>query len=138
MFENLTPTRPINLFRQPIGMRSPAILDRLDAIQVDVELHEQRRARDACAAERYRKCLRTICLDLFDAIGPVTDDIGTLLNGPEAKAGCYVRGNDSEHKSRTVIPSPRNAGIIPYPEQLVLCPCGGLHNHRRLYLETKG
>jgi hypothetical protein len=68
MFENVTPSRPINLFRRPTGMRSPAILDRLDAVQKEVELHEQRRARDASSADRYRMCLRAICLDLFDAM----------------------------------------------------------------------
>jgi hypothetical protein len=68
MFENVTPSRPINLFRRPTGKRSPAILDRLDAIQEEVELQERRRARDASAADRYRKCLRAICLDLLDAM----------------------------------------------------------------------
>lgn len=68
MFENFTPSRPINLFRRPTGMRSPAILDRLDAIQEEVELHEQRRARDEAAANRFRLCIRAICLDLFVAM----------------------------------------------------------------------
>ena len=68
MFENFTPSRPINLSRRQTGKRSPAILDRLDAIQGEVELHEQRRARDACAADRFRQCIRAICLDLFDAM----------------------------------------------------------------------
>ena len=62
-----TPSRPINLFRRPSGKQSPAILDRLDAIQAEVDGLGLRRARDEASSKRYQQCLRAICLDLYVA-----------------------------------------------------------------------
>ncbi|WP_109312201.1 hypothetical protein [Ruegeria sp. AU67] len=61
------PSRPINLWRTPKDQFAPAIFDRLDHIQAEVEQLENRRRRDAASGARFRKCLRAICLDLFDA-----------------------------------------------------------------------
>lgn len=60
-------SRPVNLFRTVKGRHAPAVLDRLDAVQVEVEAQEERRARDSASSERFRQCLRALCLDLYDA-----------------------------------------------------------------------
>lgn len=68
MSRDQAPSRPINLHRRARGNHAPAVLDRLDAIQRDVEqVAKERRARDATTADRFRSCLRAICLDLFEA-----------------------------------------------------------------------
>lgn len=43
---------------------APAVYDRLDRIQAEVEEWEARRRRDREAADRFRSCLRALCLDL--------------------------------------------------------------------------
>lgn len=60
-------SRPINLFRKATGPRAPAVLDRLDAVQSEIEALENRRARDSASSNRFRHCLRALCLDLFAA-----------------------------------------------------------------------
>jgi hypothetical protein len=60
-------SRPINLFRTATGPRAPAVLDRLDAVQSEIEALENRRARDSASGNRFRHCLRALCLDLFAA-----------------------------------------------------------------------
>ncbi|MDP5217866.1 hypothetical protein Q5Y75_11610 [Ruegeria sp. 2205SS24-7] len=60
-------SRRINLFRKPRGKHAPAIYDRLDRIQLEVERTEDRRARDRKTEHKFRQCLRAICLDLFVA-----------------------------------------------------------------------
>lgn len=61
------PSRSINLWLEPKLKHAPAVYDRLDAIQKEVENLEIRRTRNNATAEKFRKCLRAICLDLFDA-----------------------------------------------------------------------
>lgn len=68
MPEKPTPSRPINLYRQPRAKRASAVFDRLDAIQEDVEALAKRRRRDADTETRFRSSLRAICLDLYDAM----------------------------------------------------------------------
>ncbi|WP_170411479.1 hypothetical protein [Ruegeria arenilitoris] len=60
-------SRPINLWLVPREKHAPAIYDRLDLIQDEVERQEARRKRGGASAVSFRKCLRAICLDLFDA-----------------------------------------------------------------------
>lgn len=60
-------SRPINLFRKVTGPRAPAVLDRLDAIQSEIEAQENRRVRDNASGNRFQYCLRALCLDLFAA-----------------------------------------------------------------------
>lgn len=62
-----TPSRSINLWRKPKDKYAPAVFDRLDAIQEELEERETRRSRDRATADNFRSCLRAICLDLFDA-----------------------------------------------------------------------
>ena len=58
-------SRPVNMHLRPIGRLAPAIFDRLDLIQEEVEASERkRRARDVGSAMSFRSCLRALCLDL--------------------------------------------------------------------------
>lgn len=60
-------SRHINLWRKVTGPLAPKVIDRLDEVQIEVEQSEERRARSAGDAERFRQCLRGICIDLFYA-----------------------------------------------------------------------
>ena len=60
-------SRHINMWWQPKGELAPKVIDRLDEIQEDVERLEGRRARSPSGGQRFRRCLRAICLDLFHA-----------------------------------------------------------------------
>jgi hypothetical protein len=60
-------SRPINLYKRVTGNLAPAIYDRLDSIQDDIELLIPGRVQDRQSKEKFRQCLRALCLDLFDA-----------------------------------------------------------------------
>lgn len=61
-------SRPINLWRKPKHSNAPAVYDRLDAIQEEVEqLENRRRKRDLASAGKFRSSLRALCLVLFHA-----------------------------------------------------------------------
>jgi hypothetical protein len=65
MIEKQPTSRPINLHLRPKPSMAPAVFDRLDRIQGEVENQEtRRRARDITAAHGFRNSLRAICLDL--------------------------------------------------------------------------
>lgn len=49
---------------RPKGAKAPAVYDRLDKIQYQVEQLRTKRTRDTGAARRFRCCLRALCLDL--------------------------------------------------------------------------
>jgi hypothetical protein len=59
------PSRHVNLWRKPSPRIAPKVYDRLDEIQREVEKLENRRARKGKDFERFRNCLRALCLDLF-------------------------------------------------------------------------
>jgi len=84
------PSRPLNMFRKPKPALAHAIYDRLDRIQEVVEQHEaERRKRDRASAERFRDCLRGLCIDLFDAY--LTDP--HLLVGVRRDNNAFRRDN---------------------------------------------
>jgi hypothetical protein len=60
-------SRPINLHRRVSREAAPAVFDRLDRIQSTVETLEVRKARSEQAQQRFRQCLRALCLDVYCA-----------------------------------------------------------------------
>lgn len=58
------PSRPINLHLRPKKAMAPAVYDRLDGIQIEVEAQGGRRRRDSAASNRFRSSLRALCLDV--------------------------------------------------------------------------
>lgn len=60
-------SRPINLHRRVSRKAAPAVFDRLDRIQSAVETLELRRARSEQGQQRFRQCLRALCLDVYCA-----------------------------------------------------------------------
>lgn len=65
MTEQQPASRPINLHLRPKSAIAPAVFDRLDRVQDEVEeAEEQRRRRDVETKGRFRSCLRALCLDL--------------------------------------------------------------------------
>ena len=84
------PSRHINLWRKATGKLAPKVIDRLDEIQTDVEGSEKRKARPTANRERFRQCLRAICLDLFYS----------YQFDPNLEIGVH-RGNDKLTKNPT-------------------------------------
>lgn len=88
MHKRPAPSRPVNLFRKPTDKRAPVVFDRLDRLQAEIELQEQRGQRHSASAGRFRQCLRALCLDLYVAhladpdleIGVQRDNSGLTLN----------------------------------------------------------
>lgn len=65
MIDKQAASRPINLHLRPKPARSPAVYDRLDRIQEEVEnAAKKRRARDSNREVNFRSCLQALCLDL--------------------------------------------------------------------------
>lgn len=62
-------SRHINLWRKVTGPLAPKVIDRLDEIQREVENMEVRRERSEGERERFKQCIRSICLDLNYAYG---------------------------------------------------------------------
>ena len=64
-------SRPVNLHRTPSTKLAPAVYDRVDVIQAEIEEMQYklnpRRKRDERSANCFRDCLRALCLDLFEA-----------------------------------------------------------------------
>lgn len=68
MQANDTPSRHINLWRSVKGRFGPLLNDRLHEIQAEIEAIELRgAARSIAANQRFKSCVRAICLDLFHA-----------------------------------------------------------------------
>lgn len=91
-------SRPINLYRGVSREAGPALFDRLDRIQSAIEALEVRRARSELVQQRFRQCLRALCLDVYcaylsdpDLLVGVRRDSSALTNNPDYPAFVTAR-----------------------------------------------